>query len=185
MVSVCSKMEGNLHSVSLILYPLSRFPWELLAVGNVYSLFSCRRKEFSPGRMENRGPWWKSKSLWNLACGLGVLPWFLNGNAMWLIKELAGEDGGHGHLIMYQDWNKRRWAIVVNSKAHVSQQNSWNTLGTNGRVWRGTCQWSYLQISLVCCSVKAEQWTLHCISCQRLHRQKREAINDEIYIIWL
>lgn len=35
MVSVCYKMEGNLHSVSLILYSLSRFPWELLAVGNV------------------------------------------------------------------------------------------------------------------------------------------------------
>lgn len=133
--------------------------------------------------MENRGPRWKS--LWNLACGLVVLPWFLNGSAKWLIKELAGEGRDHGHLITYQDWNKRPWATVVNSKAHVSQQNSWNTLGTNDRVWRGTCQWSYLQISLVCCSVKAEQWTLHCISCQRLHRQKREAINDEIYIIWL
>lgn len=74
---------------------------------------------------------------------------------------------------------------MVDSKAHVSQQNSWNTLGSNDRVWRGPSQWPFLQISSVCCSVKAKRWTLCCISHQRPHKQKKEGINDKIYIIWL
>lgn len=113
-VPVCDKMEGYLYSFCSVRHSPSSLQISSGAagsLGNADSLFFSKRKEFSQGRMENRGPWWES--LLNPACGLGDPSWSANGKAMLLIEEVSGECRGHSNLITYSDWNKTLEAEVV------------------------------------------------------------------------